>query len=64
MNIAQRLYEKGWKEGFKEGFEQGFKEGFKKASLNIARILLERGERIEMVMEITGLSREELITQQ
>ncbi|MDR0219675.1 MAG: Rpn family recombination-promoting nuclease/putative transposase [Enterobacteriaceae bacterium] len=56
MNIAQRLQDKGRK--------LGIETGEKRASINIARNLLENGVSIELVMKSTGLSREELLSLQ
>ncbi|OTA14413.1 putative transposase [Xenorhabdus vietnamensis] len=72
MSIAQRLQEKGREEGIQQGMlqgiqkgrEEGIQQGEKQASINIARTLLKRGDSIELVMEITGLSREELLSLQ
>ncbi|MBD2805080.1 Rpn family recombination-promoting nuclease/putative transposase [Xenorhabdus sp. ZM] len=60
MNIAQRLEEKGWAKGIQQGIQQGEKQ----ASINIARTLLKNGVSIELIMESTGLSREEILSLQ
>ncbi|MEQ1962623.1 Rpn family recombination-promoting nuclease/putative transposase [Xenorhabdus khoisanae] len=64
MSIAQRLQEKGREEGIQQGMLQGIRQGEKQASINIARTLLKNGVSIELIMESTGLSRDELISLQ
>ncbi|EKH6498579.1 MULTISPECIES: RpnC/YadD family protein [Enterobacterales] len=80
MNIAQRLHnkgrqegllegreegrEEGLKEGRKEGREEGRKEGIQDARITLARNFLRNGVSLEIIMESTGLSREELISLQ
>ncbi|WP_187654671.1 Rpn family recombination-promoting nuclease/putative transposase [Xenorhabdus sp. PB62.4] len=72
MSIAQRLQEKGREEGIQQGMlqgmqqgmQQGIRQGEKQASVNIARTLLKNGVSIELVMESTGLSRDELLSLQ
>ncbi|MEQ2025523.1 hypothetical protein ABLB84_06970 [Xenorhabdus szentirmaii] len=80
MSIAQRLHEKGRKEGIQQGMSQGIQRGIsqgiqqgisqgiqqgeKRASANIARTLLKNGVNIELIMESTGLSREEVLSLQ
>ncbi|EPL6453801.1 hypothetical protein N0G65_000923 [Providencia rettgeri] len=71
MNIALRLQEKGRKEGFEIGFEIGFKEGFeiglkevheefRKQQLTTAQYLLKSGVDLELIINCTGLSSEEI----
>ncbi|EAB6419214.1 hypothetical protein D6S13_24875 [Salmonella enterica subsp. enterica] len=75
VNIAQRLQEKGRQEGLQQGIEQGFEKGIEKGreeervlayqrQLNMARNLLKNGVSLELIVESTGLSREELISLQ
>nr|WP_282554900.1 MULTISPECIES: hypothetical protein [Providencia] len=68
MNIAQRLQDKGVKAGWEKGHQQGLEEGIEKgkheANLAIARTLLKNGISLELIMESTGLSQEELISLQ
>ncbi|MEY0177209.1 Rpn family recombination-promoting nuclease/putative transposase [Providencia rettgeri] len=76
MNIAQRLHnkgrqegllegrEEGREEGLKEGREEGRKEGIQDARITLARNFLRNGVSLEIIMESTGLSREELISLQ
>ncbi|MBD2793170.1 RpnC/YadD family protein [Xenorhabdus szentirmaii] len=68
MSIAERLQEKGREEGIQQGIlqgmEKGMQQGEKQASINIARTLLKNGVNIELIMESTGLSREELLSLQ
>jgi len=48
---------KSWK---RQGLEEGRKEGRKEASENIAKELLKKGMKKEEIMQITGLSKEEI----
>ncbi|CAG9435267.1 hypothetical protein NVI2019_OHEONHNH_03881 (plasmid) [Providencia alcalifaciens] len=75
VNIAQRLQEKGRQEGLLQGIEQGFEKGIEKGreeervlayqrQLNMARNLLKHGVSLDLIVESTGLSREELISLQ
>ncbi|MGJ0629484.1 hypothetical protein [Xenorhabdus bovienii] len=60
MSIAQRLQEKGREEEVQQGVLQDIQQG----SINIARTLLKNGVSVELVIESTGLSREELLFSQ
>ncbi len=60
MTIAQQLEQKGRQEGRQEGREEGLREGVQEASLRIARNLLKNGMDIQSVMNVTGLTEEEL----
>ena len=60
MTIAQQLEQKGRQEGRQEGREEGLREGVQEASLRIARNLLKNGLDIQSVMNVTGLTEEEL----
>ncbi|WP_272668225.1 hypothetical protein [Providencia sp. PROV085] len=68
MSIAQRLQEKGakvgWAKGHQKGLEEGLEKGKHEANLATARTLLKNGISLELIMESTGLSREELISLQ
>ena len=56
--------EKGMKQGMKQGMEKGMKQGMKQGleqrSLEIARKMLAKGMDAASVMEITGLSAEQM----
>ena len=52
--------EEGLEIGRTEGREMGLKEGEKKAQLEIARKMLAKGKVIEEIMEMTGLTKEEI----
>ncbi|QNH53272.1 MULTISPECIES: hypothetical protein [Erwiniaceae] len=76
MTIAQQLEQKGRQEGRlegrqegrlegrlegrQEGREEGLREGVQEASLRIARNLLKNGMGIQSVINVTGLTEEEL----
>ena len=56
MTIAQQLEQKG----IKKGIEQGRSEGEREAAFKIARNMLERGLDEIAVMEMTGLSKDDM----
>lgn len=64
MTIAEWLEEKGRKKGRKEGRQEGLQEGLQEGrreiSRSIALKMLACGLEPKMVMELTGLSQEEL----
>ncbi len=72
MNIAQRLqdkgekigWEKGLEKGIEKGIEQGIEKGMREAKITMARSLLKNGVSLDLIIESTGLSREELISLQ
>ena len=41
-----------WEKGFKEGFEKGFEKG----KLGTARRMLDKGFSLDVVVDVTGLS--------
>lgn len=50
----------GMKQGMKQGMEKGMKKGLEQRSLEIARKMLAKGMDAASVMEITGLSAEQM----
>lgn len=52
--------EKGMKQGMKKGMKQGMEKGLEQRSLEIARKMLAKGMDAASVMEITGLSAEQM----
>ena len=48
------------KQGMKQGMEKGMKQGMEQRSLEIARKMLAKGMDAASVMEITGLSAEQM----
>ena len=52
--------EKGMEKGMKQGLEKGMKQGLEQRSLEIARKMLAKGMDAASVMEITGLSAEQM----
>ncbi|WMT16764.1 hypothetical protein [Serratia fonticola] len=56
MTIAEYLEQKGREEGLQEGLKQGKREAF----MEIARSMLAKGLDRTMVIQLTGLSEEEL----
>lgn len=75
VNIAQRLQDKDRQEGLQQGIEQGIELGIEKGreeerllahqrQLDMAHNLLKNGVSLDLIVESTGLSREELISLQ
>ncbi|OCA56072.1 hypothetical protein Phpb_00571 [Photorhabdus namnaonensis] len=63
MTIAQKLKHKGLQEGLQkcqEAHQGGLQKGEKRASLKIARALMDNGIDHETIMKSTGLSQKEL----
>ncbi len=60
MNIAQRLQDKGEKVGLEKGLDQSMRE----AKMTMARSLLKNGVSLELIIECTDLSHEELVSLQ
>ncbi|OAT76897.1 transposase [Mangrovibacter phragmitis] len=58
--IAQQLEQLGREQGIREGEQIGIRKGQKLAVRNFARTLLQRGSDRDFIMELTGLSEEEL----
>ncbi len=50
----------GMKQGMEQGMEKGMKQGLEQRSLEIARKMLAKGMDAASVMEITGLSAEQM----
>ena len=57
--IAEGM-EKGMKQGIEKGMKQGMEKGLEQRSLEIARKMLAKGMDAASVMEITGLSAEQM----
>ncbi|WP_044499568.1 hypothetical protein [Nostoc sp. PCC 7107] len=49
-----------WQEWFQEGFEQGFKQGLEQKAQEIARNMLSKGFDIELIVEVTDLTVEQV----
>ncbi|MEN4646507.1 Rpn family recombination-promoting nuclease/putative transposase [Pantoea agglomerans] len=60
MTIAQQLEQIGLEKGIEQGIEQGRTEGSRGASLRIAHTMLKSGMDRNTVMQMTGLSEEDL----
>ena len=54
------LAEKWLEEGMQKGIKEGIKEGKRAALLNVAKAMLERGIDATAVMEMTGLTSDDL----
>lgn len=59
VGIAEGM-EKGMKQGMEKGMKQGMEKGLEQRSLEIARKMLAKGMDAASVMEITGLSAEQM----
>lgn len=59
-NRLRHATKEGYDKGLQNGLKQGLAKGEKSKSIEIAKKLLELGHSIEEVLEITGLSQEEL----
>ena len=53
-------YQKGMEKGIETGFEKGMEEGMNQRSLEIARKMLAKGMDEASVMDMTGLTAEEI----
>ena len=60
MTLTELIKEDGRKEGRKEGHKNGLKKGRLESKREAARRMLAKGYPAEDVVEITGLSREEI----
>ena len=56
----QEGLKEGLKEGRKEGIKEGRKEGLKEGKYEIARTMKSKGLDLQMIMELTGLTRDEI----
>lgn len=50
----------GKEEGIKQGIEEGIKEGIKESTINIAKNMLIKGLSTDLIVELTGISSEDL----
>ena len=53
-------YNEGRAEGLRDGRKEGIVEGIKEGKVEIAKILLEKNMSVDEIVEITGLSKEEI----
>jgi len=60
MTFAEELKLIGRKEGLQQGIQQGIQEGQRAARLEIARQMVLRGLETHAILEMTGLSKDEL----
>ncbi|MGF7447333.1 Rpn family recombination-promoting nuclease/putative transposase, partial [Klebsiella michiganensis] len=58
--VLMTLAEKWLEEGMQKGIKEGIKEGKRAALLNVAKAMLERGIDTTAVMEMTGLTSDDL----
>lgn len=60
MTLAEQLKQEGRNEGIQQGMQQGIQTGEREASRKIARAMLEKGIPAADIIEMTGVSAEEL----
>lgn len=60
MTLAEQLKQEGRIEGIQQGMRQGMQTGEHEASRKIARAMLEKGIPEADIIEMTGISAEEL----
>ena len=60
-NSIDTAKQEGKQEGLAEGMELGMEKGMNQKALDIARKMLSKGMEDATIMEITGLTREELM---
>lgn len=60
MTLAEQLKQEGHNEGIQQGMQQGIQTGEREASRKIARAMLEKGIPAADIIEMTGVSAEEL----
>ena len=60
MTLAEQLKQEGRNEGIQQGMKQGIQTGEREASRKIARAMLEKGIPVADIIEMTGVSAEEL----
>ena len=60
MTLAEQLRQEGRIEGMQQGMQQGIQTGEREASRKIARAMLEKGIATADIIEMTGVSAEEL----
>ncbi|EBP0117368.1 TPA_asm: Rpn family recombination-promoting nuclease/putative transposase [Salmonella enterica subsp. salamae serovar 60:g,m,t:z6] len=60
MTLAEQLKQEGRIEGIQQGMRQGMQTGEREASRKIARAMLEKGIPEADIIEMTGISAEEL----
>ena len=58
--IEEAATKKGIEEGIKEGTKKGIEEGTKQTKIDTAKKMINKGMSIEDIVEITGLSKEEI----
>ena len=56
----RKILNKGIKKGKQEGIKEGMKEGIKQRNKEIAKILKQKSNSTEFIMEVTGLSKKEI----
>lgn len=59
-NSIDTALERGRAEGLEEGIQKGLEEGIQKGRVEVAKAMLQRGMNMKIVMELTGLTEDEL----
>lgn len=60
MTLAEKWLEEGMQKGIKEGMKEGIKNGKRAAFMEVAKAMLNRGIDDTAVMEMTGLTPDDL----
>ncbi len=61
MTVAQELMRRGEVKGRKEGLKDGREEGREEATHDVARRMLEKGLSVDLIIETTGLTAEQVL---
>ena len=59
-SLRREAIESGRKEGLEQGIEQGIEQGSTKKALEIAKSMITKGMDMDLISELTGLSKEKL----
>ena len=60
-NALRHAIESGFEQGIEEGIKQGMEQGIEVRNIEIVKKLIQRGEKIENIIEITGLTKEKIL---
>ncbi len=60
QELLQRGGMRGRLEGFKSGYKKGFKAGFYQARREVAKNMLQEGNALEQICDVTGLDQNDI----
>ena len=60
IDMEKQGYERGVRQGMEQGMKQGMEQGMREKALQIARKMKDAQTPIEVIMEITDLSQDEI----